>query len=201
MVCWDAIWNVIKCSKWNVTAHVNKHMSMLPPLDRNALDLLMLPFKNNNFAGSAGDSELHGLEVQCIPSAGVHMMSWYPLNMVHPLVSLWTPITVALALIFTSHMLIAQVLLWRTWKWDYSKASLLGFVNRTVAYDIVYIWIYTISHTMVSILSLRTTFCPSCDSKFPVCIASVKLALLQTPKEQMPGLHVIPVKEAVLKFQ
>ena len=79
-----------------------------------------------------------------------------------------TPFSVALALIF---MLVAQVLQW----WRAGNETIVrvhdwGLMNRTLAY--VYGPMYlTQWYQMVSKLSLRATFCPSCDSKFPVCIA------------------------------
>ena len=104
-----------------------------------------------------------------VPSAGVHMMSWYPLNMVkmfpHPLVSPWSPITVALALIFT---LVARVLQWwRAWEWDYSKDTWLGACEQDCCLCMdIYVYLTQWYQNFP-----QDHFCPSCDCKFPVCIA------------------------------
>ena len=168
MACWDVIRTVIKCSKWRVTWHINERMSNLLCIEIHWICWCYVWEQFWYILPALQETSC--MVWRCyVPSAGVHMMSWYPLNMVkmfpHPLVSPWSPITVALALIFT---LVARVLQWwRPWEWDYSKDTWLGLVNRTVAY----VWIYTyISHNDIK-TSLRTTFCPRCDCKFPVCIA------------------------------
>ena len=65
-----------------------------------------------------------------------------------------TPFSVALALIFT---LVAQVLQW----WRAGNETIVRVHNWAYEQDsCLCIWTY-VSHTMVSKLSLRATFCPS----------------------------------------